>query len=122
MKFLLDENIPPSVVRCIEAIGHDARHVNTVGLNSTADFDIFLFAEDADEVIITHDNDFSAIHAFSGKSKPSVVLLRHKKLSVAIICDLLTSLLPQIISDLDEGAFASVDEHSVRLRRLPIRK
>ena len=82
MKFLLDENIPPSVISCIESMGHSSRHVIPIGLAGTDDLSIFHLAEMHDEVIITHDNDFGTIHAFSGKPKPSVIFLRHKQIPV----------------------------------------
>jgi len=121
MKFLLDENIPPRAADCITELGHSARHVNHLGMSGTADGDIFLLAEREDEVIVTHDNDFSAIHAFSGKSKPSVILFRHQVISLSVICDVLRKVIGGLSVELAEGVFISVDEKSVRSRRLPIR-
>jgi predicted nuclease of predicted toxin-antitoxin system len=121
MKFLLDENIPPRAADCIGELGHSARHINHLGMSGTVDGDIFLLAEREDEIIVTHDNDFSAIHAFSGKSKPSVILFRHQVINLPIICDVLTKVIGGLSVELAEGVFVSVDEKSVRSRRLPIR-
>lgn len=121
MRFLLDENIPPRAAECIRELGYSARHVNQLGMSGTADGDIFLLAEREDEVIVTHDNDFSTIHAFSGKSKPSVILFRHKVIDLPIICAVLRTVIDSFSIELVEGVFISVDQNSVRNRKLPIR-
>jgi predicted nuclease of predicted toxin-antitoxin system len=121
MRFLLDENIPPRAVECIGELGHSARHVNHLGMSGTADGDIFLLAERENEIIVTHDNDFSAIHAFSGKGKPSVILFRHQVIDLSGICDVRRKIIGSFSPELAEGVFISVDEKSVRSRKLPIR-
>lgn len=121
MKFLLDENIPPSLCRKLSELGYEARHVVKIGFNQTADVKIFELAEETNEIILTHDNDFSSIHAFSGKQKPSVILFRHQKISTEIIYKILEKHLPDLQEDLKNGVFVSVDEYSIRIRKLPIR-
>ena len=44
MRFLLDENISPSLAGLLKNIGYEARHVIEVGYNSTPDFKIAAFA------------------------------------------------------------------------------
>ena len=122
MKFLLDENLPPSLCQKLIADGFEARHVQQIGLNATPDFKIFNFAEQSDEIILTHDLDFSTIHAFSGKSKPSVILFRLNPISSELLHQLLTESLPIIREDLQHGAFITIDKNGIRIRKLPIRK
>lgn len=117
----MDENIPPSLCSHLESIGHPARHVIKIGLKQTADTAIFEFAEESGETIITHDVGFGAIHAFSGKSKPSIILFRHQKINTDIIFNLLEKYLPELEQDLVSGAFVSIDEFSIRVRKLPIK-
>lgn len=122
MKFLLDENIPPSLCEHLAELGHQARHVNKIGFNHTEDVLIFELAAKNDETIITHDNDFGILHAFSGKSRPSVILFRLQKVSTEILFEILKKNLPEMLPDLDGGAFVSIDEYSIRIRELPINK
>jgi predicted nuclease of predicted toxin-antitoxin system len=42
MKFLLDENMPPSLAGLLKNAGYDARHVVEFGYNNTEDFKIGL--------------------------------------------------------------------------------
>lgn len=89
MKFLLDENMPPSLVEKLNSLGHDAIHVYNIGFQSKADSTIFSYARENDLIIVTHDNDFGTIHAFSQSAKPSVILFRLKKINIDIIAQLL---------------------------------
>lgn len=122
MNFLLDENIPPSLCVRLKELGHGARHVSRIGFNETEDALIFELAEKHDEVIITHDNDFSTLHAFSGKAKPSMILFRLQKANAQILFEILEKQLPEVLGDLSEGAFISIDEYSIRIRKLPIKR
>lgn len=120
MNFLLDENIPPSVISGLFDMGHTDRNVILLGLAGTDDLSIFQLVEKTAEVIITHDNDFGTIHAFSGKVKPSVMFLRHKQINAKIVCDTLHTVLPNLLAELATGIFVTVDELSIRIRPLPI--
>ena len=71
LNFLLDENLPPSLVPLLKEIGYPARHVVETGHINTDDFEILAFAEHSGEVILTHDTDFGALLALHQKSKPS---------------------------------------------------
>ncbi|MCX6351857.1 MAG: hypothetical protein NTX03_08335, partial [Bacteroidetes bacterium] len=73
------------------------------------------------EIIITHDNDFSSIHAFSGKHKPSVILFRHQKINASVVWSILEKHLSELKEDLLRGVFVSIDEYSIRIRELPIK-
>lgn len=44
MQFLLDENMPPSLVGLLHSAGYEARHMIEVGYNNTPDFKITEFA------------------------------------------------------------------------------
>jgi predicted nuclease of predicted toxin-antitoxin system len=122
MKFLLDENISPSLCLAIKDLGYEARHVKHVGLLATSDEIIFEFAQGSGEIIITHDLDYSRIHALSGATKPSVILIRIEPISNEIIMDFLKTNLEQIKSDLQKGVFVVVESNYMRLRDLPIKR
>ncbi len=120
MKFLLDENVPPSLALMLKNLGYAARHVFEIGYNNTPDFKIAAFAATSDEVIITHDTDFGTILALSGKNRPSVILFRWKKSSAKNLFLFLETHLKDLATVLNAGAFVVVDEHKMRVRKLPI--
>jgi predicted nuclease of predicted toxin-antitoxin system len=69
---------------------------------------------------LTHDVDFSAIVALSGATRPSVVLLRIGTARIEVVNDVLKRALPILAADLAVGALVTVEEHQLRVRRLPI--
>ena len=122
MRFLLDENIPPSLAVLLKKIGHEARHVVEIGYTSTPDFKISAFAAQSGEIILTHDTDFGTILALSGDNKPSVILFRLQATNNLTYINLLEKHLSAFEDNLLEGALVVIDEEKIRVRILPIRR
>ena len=120
MKFLLDENMPPSLLGRLVGMGHEARHIIRMGWASTKDSRILELAAETGEIILTHDLDFGTLLALSGKAKPSVIQFRLKRPQVEDMADFLEAYLPELTDDLSEGALVTVDERMFKIRRLPI--
>ena len=122
MKFLLDENMPPSLAGKIKSIGYEARHVIEIGYNSTPDFKICDLAALTNEIILTHDTDFGTILALSGANKPSVILFRWQIITLITVFQFLEKYLIELENDLNEGCLVAVDDNKMRLRLLPLKK
>lgn len=122
MSFLLDENLPPSLAPMLKSMDYDARHVVEIGYINTDDFEILLFAEQSGEIILTHDTDYGTLLALHKKSKPSVILFRLEQLNTQILFDLLKANLAYLEEDLKTGAIIVIEEHGIRIRKLPIAK
>ncbi|HMO12336.1 MAG TPA: DUF5615 family PIN-like protein [Actinotalea sp.] len=71
-------------------------------------------------IVLTQDLDFSAIVALSGQSLPSVVSLRLTTARVELVNVRLEIVLPLIDADLRAGALVTVEDQTVRIRRLPV--
>jgi predicted nuclease of predicted toxin-antitoxin system len=122
MRFLLDENIPPSLALLLKIAGHEARHVVEIGYTNTPDFKISAFAAQSGEIILTHDTDFGTILALSGDSKPSVILFRLQATNNLTYINLLEKHLSEFEENLLEGALVVIDEEKIRVRMLPIKR
>lgn len=121
MKLLADVHISPRTVAFLRGLGHDAVRVGPDYLSSTASDAAIVAAAITDEkIIVTQDVDFSAIVALSGSTRPSVVLLRLVTAKIETVNDVLERALPLIETDLAAGALVTVEEHQVRVRKLPI--
>lgn len=121
MRFLLDANLSPKLLPALRAAGHDARHVDEIGLLGASDATIFDRAAADGDVLITADSDFSALLAARGSSGPSVVLLRHvAELPWHQHQALLHANLPAVLADLHQGAVVSLSPTRLAVRRLPI--
>ncbi len=120
MKFLLDENMPPSLAILLKNEGYEARHVVEIGYTNTSDFKIIEFAAESGEVILTHDTDFGTILALSGANKPSVILFRLQATNNATYLFLLQKNINSFLENLILGALVVIDEDKIRIRNLPI--
>jgi predicted nuclease of predicted toxin-antitoxin system len=122
MKFLLDENVPPSLLTQLEKEGHEARHIIRMGWASTKDATILELAAETGEIILTHDLDFGTLLALSGNSKPSVIQFRLKRPRMEDMAAFLKEYLNELEEELSIGALITVDERLFKIRRLPIKR
>ena len=119
-KLLADIHISPQTVVEIRAIGYEINRVSDFISASASDAKIIELAILEKAAIITQDLDFSALVAQSGLNKPSIVSLRVRDAKPHRIATILKIVLPQIESDLQEGAIVSIEETEYRARKLPI--
>lgn len=75
MKFLIDAQLPPALARWLREAGHDAVHVEDVGLREGDDRALWAYAVQMSAVILTKDEDFSA-RAQQQSEGPVIVWLR----------------------------------------------
>ncbi len=85
-----------------------------------SDDEIVGHAQRENAVVVTLDADFHALLARSNAASPSVVRLRTEGLRGAELAALLVRIIPFCEADLREGAMVTVDDHSVRVRVLPL--
>ena len=60
MTFLIDAQLPPALVRWLHEAGHEATHVEDIGLREAEDNAIWTYALESGAVIVTKDEDFAA--------------------------------------------------------------
>ena len=75
MKFLIDAQLPPGLTQWLKERGHEAQHVEEVGLRNADDSEIWNRALTDSFIIITKDEDFVERAAHS-KNSPRIVWLR----------------------------------------------
>jgi predicted nuclease of predicted toxin-antitoxin system len=63
-RFLVDENLPRSLVVDLLALGHGASHVSDVGLHGAQDPIVWAAAQSSRSTVITGDKDFANILAY----------------------------------------------------------
>ena len=122
MKFLVDMGLARSTVVFLRAQGHDAIHLREQGLQRLTDEEIVEKARSEGRVILTHDLDFGRIVAVSRAGVPSVVTFRLDDMRPAQVNRYMAQVLARFTRQLEAGALVSVNEQSIRVRPLPVRR
>ena len=62
MRFLVDAQLPIALARMLQQHGHESSHVDDLNMMQTSDRDIYAWAKQNQNVIITKDEDFVILH------------------------------------------------------------
>lgn len=122
MQLLIDMKLSPLWAGYLARHGFEAAHWSTLGDATAHDAQIMHFARDGGWVILTHDLDFGAILAASGREGPSVMQIRADDLSLEAIGPAVVTALRQMSESLALGALVTVDPAKTRVTVLPLRK
>jgi len=109
VRFIVDAQLPPALARWLVEAGHDAQHVEDIGLREAEDQPIWRYALEHQAVIITKDEDFAG-QAQQSPSGPVIVWLRIGNASNRALRVWFTPQLPQIITWIEEG------QHLIQVR------
>lgn len=97
-------------------------HVYDLDMHSATDEAISLVAADESRAVISSDSDFAQILALTGRTAPSLVLLRSADpMTPDAQVSLLLANLPTVSDDLAAGAVVSPGGNHLRVRPLPLR-
>ncbi len=88
MKLLFDQNISPRILGNLSSELSNCQQVRFVGLEDSADFEIFQFAQKNDFAVVTFDSDFVDLNALHG-SPPKIIYLNTGNLTTRNISDLI---------------------------------
>jgi predicted nuclease of predicted toxin-antitoxin system len=102
VRFLVDAQLPPSLVALLCANGHEAIHLFDVAPASADDTVVWQLATSDHRVIVTKDEDFAS-RSKLGPGGPQVVWLRVGNCSKAELGSWLEPLLPSVIRALEQG-------------------
>ena len=102
MRFLVDAQLPPALVRSLVTEGHEAWHVADCGLQSASDHLIWTFAVENRYIIITKDEDFARRRAVRADG-PQIVWLRLPNARRRDLLKWFEQALPTIVRSLDRG-------------------
>jgi len=102
VRFIVDAQLPPALARWLLEAGHEARHVEEIGLREAEDWPIWRHAFENKAVLLTKDEDF-AIRVRQSQSGPVVVWLRIGNCSNRALQVWFAPLLPGILDEIERG-------------------
>lgn len=120
LQFLADVNISPITVQSLQEKGYDVIRSSDFLPANTPDIKILEIARQQNRIILTQDLDFSMLVAIRGYKKPSLITLRLSSAQPDFVTQRLLSVLPILQSELQEASAITIDDNSIRVRKLPI--
>ncbi len=118
MRFLLDANMPRSVVGAVQRLGHEAVDFRDVGLGGADDAQIALYAKEHKLALVTRDFDFSDVRNYPPADYTGIIVLELPDDAIAAtVVKVLESLLsqPELLAHVP-GRLAIVESWRVRFR------
>ena len=120
MRFLIDAPLSPQTAAWLAAQGHEAIHVETLGLLRAADEEILRRAAADQRLVITMDLDFPEIAAARHLASPGIILLRLSYATPARVHERLAALLHAVTPETLAHTVTVLEDLRFRSRKLPI--
>ncbi len=120
IRFLLDMGMPRRAVEALRGHNIEAKHLSQLLPVNSSDSRILDHARQERWVVVTLDADFARLLASSGQKLPSVVFIRHPRVTHELATQVLRQAATQLAPALTEGAIVSVGSRGFRIRPLPI--
>jgi predicted nuclease of predicted toxin-antitoxin system len=102
VKFLVDAQLPPALARWLREAGHEAFHVEELGLREASDSTIWARALQNGAIIVTKDEDFAA-RSLQVAAAPVTVWLRIGNTTNRALRSWFEPRLPGIVGLLEQG-------------------
>lgn len=120
LRFIADVHISPLTVIALQQRGYDILRSTDLLPATATDSDILELARVENRVIVTQDLDFSMLVALGKYDQPSLITLRLSSAKPDVVTQRLLEVLPQSEQELREGSALTIEDYSVRVRKLPI--
>jgi predicted nuclease of predicted toxin-antitoxin system len=102
VRFIVDAQLPPALARWLVEAGHEAWHVEEIGLRDAEDQPIWRHALENKAILLSKDEDF-ALRSRQSQSGPVVVWLRIGNCSNNALRVWFAPLLPAILEEIEHG-------------------
>jgi predicted nuclease of predicted toxin-antitoxin system len=101
LRFVIDGQLPPWLAHQLRLLGHDAVHIEDVGLRGDKDTSIWRYAVVERRVVITKDEDFATLVNRTGETP--VLWIRLGNTNNQALWAALVAIMPQVVSAFESG-------------------
>ncbi|HEX7668670.1 MAG TPA: DUF5615 family PIN-like protein [Polyangiaceae bacterium] len=116
MKLIADVNISPRVVEHLRDAGHDAIRITELMDARSSDEEVLAKSAEQGAVLVSRDQDFSALVALSGAPGPSLLNVRLSSVDPRVLADSILTVLREAADELatrqrtdaDDGFFSAL--------------
>ena len=102
MRFLIDAQLPPALARYLVSLGHQADHVNDVGLERVADPAIWKRAAETGAILVSKDEDFALMRIWD-PAGPQIIWVRIGNATRREVIARFSSALPDLLASIARG-------------------
>lgn len=102
MKFLVDNQLPEALSRCLSSSGCDCKHVEDAGLAAATDAEIWRYANENECTVISKDEDFLYL-ANASESKARFIWVRLGNCRTSVLLAAFERLWPRVEASLKAG-------------------
>jgi predicted nuclease of predicted toxin-antitoxin system len=120
LRLIADVHISPLTVADLKAQGYDIVRTTDLLPATASDTKILELARLENRIVVTQDLDFSMLIALGKYDQPSLITLRLSSAQPSLITQKLLDILPQLKYELLEGVALTINDKSIRIRKLPI--
>ena len=120
LRLIADVHISPLTVADLKAQGYDIVRTTDLLSPTASDAKILELARLENRIVVTQDLDFSMLIALGKYDQPSLITLRLSSAQPSLITQKLLDILPQLKYELLEGVALTINDKSIRIRKLPI--
>jgi predicted nuclease of predicted toxin-antitoxin system len=118
MRFLIDANMPRSIIALVASLGHEVEFARDVGLAAAPDHEIAARAQSTGAALLTRDLDFADVRRYPPSLYPGIIVLR---LSDGVIAKEIMGVTERFLRDATfvgnlAGRLAIVEQDRVRFR------
>jgi len=117
---LADVNISPLVVAALRDLGTTVVRIGEVLDVRSPDEAIVAEAVRAGAILVSRDQDFSAILATTGATRPSLINVRVSDVDPGRLARVIAAALEALRDDLTRGAIVTIDDGGLRVHPLPV--
>lgn len=115
IKFLLDENMPFTLIDFFEKKGFSVEHLKKIGMGGIKNGEVYKFAEEKEMWIVTRDADFQSYYKFISHNIKGIILIKLTITKTANLLQAMEAVLEGCKDKLSEKHLIIVEDETIRI-------